>query len=404
MRLYKSIQFRLSKKDTPLVLTERLRHAFKASGEDYQHIKIYASDMPNGSVSGIDRMVKQNSLLLPYRHAVETTLGLEQRLTNLPARWNGANPDGFTDSLSMDDVIEIASGIPRRYPLNGLTFIFDKLPILSRASNDFEEEPVPFVAKGDVRYTRLFSPSITGWSDYPSPCIRLQSDWWISGRNNFLDAIIELGEAGEAIPQFELSPGEHHFLSSIGDIYHERVFAAPSSAEEAETIYANIITGEQIILSADELVNNFAGGPYPVSLNPLTNDDTAREPLSVKKSILSHFKKRGFEYQTKYSNGGVYTISKKTENHNLVKLTFSHGKFDTDISCEGSIEGPLWMHKFNVPSTSIHNRMRLNRITRQSDLDRHMGTIAAAYDAVENPIVGTIDDLYGAAPSWLTYL
>lgn len=133
----------------------------------------------------------------------------------------------------MEDAIEIVGGIPRRYPLNRLTFIFDNLPILRRNPKASIEDPIPFVAKGDVRYQRLFSPSVTGWSDYPSPCIRLQSDWWISGRNNFLDAIVELGDLADGLPPLELNELERQFLSSIGDIYHERVFAVPSNKEEA---------------------------------------------------------------------------------------------------------------------------------------------------------------------------
>lgn len=401
MRLYKLIQYRLSKKDTPLEVIERIRHAFNALGIDAHDIKIYASDMQCGSVSGIDRLLKHNPLLSSYRHTVGTSVGLEQRLTNLPARWDGANPEGFTSSLRMEDAIEISSGIPRRYPLNNLTFIFDKLPILRRTSNAFKEEPIPFVTKGEVRYTRLFAPSITGWSDYPSPCIRLQTDWWISGRNNFLDAIIELGDIADGIPQLELTAGEHHFLSSIGDIYHERVFAVPSSVEEAEAIYDNIITGEQIVQSCYDH-GNLVGIDYPYSLKPLKIDDHATEPLSVKKAITTHFKKRGFSYNTKYSNGGVYMISKITKNYNLVKLTFSRGKFSADVTCEGSIEGPLWKHKFDLPAT--HCSMRPYQINQQIDVDHQIGNIAAAYETTEKSIVEAIDDLYGVGPSWLTYL
>ncbi|TCM90652.1 hypothetical protein EV294_1103 [Paenibacillus sp. BK033] len=401
MKLYKRVIYRLAKRDTPLGVTERIRQAFITSDIVPHDIKFFVSDSQRG-VSGIDRLLKQNPKLSSYRYSVGTSEGFEQRLTNLPARWDGANSDGVTNSLGMEDAIEIVGGIPRRYPLNRLTFIFDNLPILRRNPKASIEDPIPFVAKGDVRYQRLFSPSVTGWSDYPSPCIRLQSDWWISGRNNFLDAIVELGDLADGLPPLELNELERQFLSSIGDIYHERVFAVPSNKEEAAAVYENIIAGERIVQSCYDDDANLIGVDYPYPLEPLKIGDHASEPLSVKKAITTHFKKRGFIYNTKYSNGGVYTITKITKNHHLVRLTFELGKFSADVSCVGGIEGPLWKHDFKLPAA--HTNMEPYRVTRQIDMDHQIGNIAAAYNIIEKPIIETIDDLYGIGPSWLTFL
>lgn len=401
MRLYKLIQYRLAKKDTPLKVIERIRYAFSTCGIEAHDIKFYATDMQRGSISGIDRLLKDNPLLSSYHYKIKTSIGLEQRLSNLPAQWTGANPDGFINSITMDDAVEMLSGIPRRYPINDLTFIFDKLPILRRSSEAFKDDPIPFVTKGEVHYTRLFAPSTTSYSDYPSPCIRLQSDWGISGRINFLDAIIEIGEVCDDAPKLELTASENSILSSIGDIYHERVFAVPSNAEEAKAVYDNIIIGEQIVQSCYDQ-GNLIHVKYPYSLRAINIGDNVTEPLSIKKAITSHFKKRGFSYNSKYSNGGLYTITKLTKNYNMVKITFIRGKFSADVSCEGSIEGPLWMHKFDLPETPY--RTIPYQITQQKDVDHLIENIAAAYDTIEKTIGEAIDDLYGVGPSWLTYL
>jgi hypothetical protein len=400
VKLYKHILYRLRKKDTPLVVTERIGQAFQAAGFDPHDIKFFVNDSMLG-VSGIDRLLKQNSTLVPFCHMAVTSLGQEKRLTNLPTRWDGANPDGYIASIRMEDMFEIVSGIPRRYPINSASFVLDRISILSRNPDSTKEAPIPFVAKGDVRYTRLFEPRILGWSDYPSPCIRLQSDWWISGRRNFLDAIVELGDIADGTPQLELNKSERRFLEAIGEIYHERVFSVPSNEEEAAAIFENMIAGERIVQSCYE-AGNLVGVDYPYQLDPLVIEDYAVEPLSVKKAINRHFTKRGFSYNAKNSNGIVYMITRATKHHHLVKLTFARGKFSTDVSCVGSIEGPLWKHEFALPAA--HANMRPYRVTRQIDVDRQIDNIAAAFDAVEKRIVEAIDDLYGVAPAWLTYL
>lgn len=383
-----------------MVVTERIGQAFHAATVDPHAIKFFVNDWMHG-VSGIDRLLKLKPTLFPYCHIADSSLGHEKRLSNLPARWYGANPDGCIASLQMEDVFEIVSGIPRRYPLNSATFVFDCLSILSRNLDSTKEAPIPFVAKGDVRYTRLFAPSILGWSDYPSPCIRLQSDWRISGRANYLDAIVELGDTADGTPQLELKESERRFLEAIGEIYHERVFAVPSNEQEAAAIYEKMITGERIVQSCYE-AGDLVGVDFPNQLEPLVIEDYVTEPLSVKKAINHHFTKRGFSYNTKYSNGGLYTITRETNQHHLIKLTFVRGKFSADVSCMGSIEGPLWKHEFGLPAA--HTNRRLYRVTRQIDVDRQIGNIAAAYDSVEKRIVEAIDGLYGVAPVWLPYL
>ncbi|AZN41546.1 hypothetical protein [Paenibacillus albus] len=229
----------------------------------------------------------------------------------------------------------------------------------------------------------------------------MQSDWWISGRNNFVDAIVELGDLADGIPQLELNDGERKFLSSIGEIYHERVFAVPSNKEEAAAVYENIIAGEFIVQSCYD-DGNLICVDFPYQLKPLTISDDIPGLLSVKKEITTHFKKRGFSYNTKYSNGGVYTMTRMTKNHHLVRLTFTRGKFDADVSCLGSIEGALWKHEFDLPAA--HANMRPYQITRQIDVDHQIGNIAAAYDAIKERIIEAIDELYGPEPTWLTYL
>lgn len=400
MKLFKKINYRLSKKDTPLMVTERIGQAFHDAAFEANDIKFFVDGFTN-SISGIDRLLKNNPSLLPFYHTVETSLGHEKRLSNLPARWDGANPDGCITSLRLQDVIEIVIGIPRRYRLNNVTFVFDHLTMLSRNPDSAKEAPIPFVAKGDVRYTRLFTPKMPGYSDYPTPCIRLQSDWWISGRRNFLDAVVELGDITDSAPQLELHEGERRFLESIGEIYHERVFCVPSTEEEAAAVFENMIAGERIVQSCYE-AGNLVGVEFPYQLKRLTIEDYVTEPLSVKKSINHFFKKRGFIYNTKYSNNGVFTITRVTKHTHLVKLTFIRGQFDSNVSCVGSIEGPLWKHEFVLPTSVDYTRSY--GVTQQIDVDHQIGNIAAAYDAVEKVIIEAIDDLYGPGPAWLTYL
>jgi hypothetical protein len=401
VKLYKQILYRVvKKKDTPQVMIERISQAFLAAGYEPTDIKFFVNEPMNG-VSGIDRLLKRNPALVPFRHLAETSLGNEQRLTNLSARWMCANPDGCTDSLNMEDTLEIVRGIPRRYPLNQATFVFDRLPMLSRNPEAAKSAPVPFVAKGDVRFTRLFAPSIPGRSNYPSPCIRLQSDWWISGRSNFLDAIVELGELAERVPQLELNEDERRFLEAIGEIYHERVFAVPSNEEESEAIFRNMLAGEQIVQSCYEF-GNLVSIVFPYKLEPLVIGDYPTEPLSVKKAITQFFNKRGFSYNTKFSGNGIYTITRVSKNNHLVKLIFDRGRFSADVSCVGSIEGPLWKHEFELPAAPDY--MKPYRVTRQIDIDHQIGNIAAAYDAVEKRIIEAIDVLYGVGPTWLNYL
>ncbi|WP_219837195.1 hypothetical protein [Paenibacillus sp. R14(2021)] len=182
MKLFKHVIFQLAKKVTPLGMIESIRQAFINADINPHDIKFFMSDSSHG-ISGIDQLLKQLPTLSVYRHRVKTQTGNEQRLTNLPSLWDGANPTLVTTLLRMDEVIEILAGIPRRYPINHLTLVFDSLSILRRNSKASNESPVPFVAKDNSSYSKLFTPRLTGWSDYPSPCIRLQSDWWISGRS-----------------------------------------------------------------------------------------------------------------------------------------------------------------------------------------------------------------------------
>ncbi|AWB44965.1 hypothetical protein DCC85_12545 [Paenibacillus sp. CAA11] len=400
MKLYRNIIYQLGKKDTPQVLIERIGQAFMGATYEAQDIKFFLSDLVNG-VSGIDRLVKHNPALERFLYTSETVLGHERRLSNLPTAWEGANPSGCTTSLKMQDTVEIISGIPRRYPLNQAIFIFDRLPMLSRNPDAVKAVPAPFIAKGMHAQTSLFVPGIPGESDYPSPCIRVQSDWWISGRSNFMDAIVELGDLSEGTPQLELMEGERQFLEEIGEIYHERIFAVPSNEEEAAAVFEKIMAGQRIVQSYYE-DGNLKGACYPFKLEPLGIGDYIAEPLSVKKAIKRHFLKRGFSYNSKYSSGGTYTITRVTKHHYLVKLTFHRGEFDVNVLCEASIEGPLWKHEFSLPAAADH--MKPYRVTRQIDVDHQIGNIAAAYDIAQKVIIEAIDDLYGAGPAWLTYL
>ncbi|MFC4102604.1 hypothetical protein [Paenibacillus xanthanilyticus] len=77
-------------------------------------------------------------------------------------------------------------------------------------------------------------------------------------------AIGQFGDLADGIPQLELNEGERHLLGSIGEIYHERVFAAPSNEVEAAAIYEKMINGERIVRVFYEN-DNLANIDFPYS-------------------------------------------------------------------------------------------------------------------------------------------
>ncbi|WP_310829169.1 hypothetical protein [Paenibacillus pedocola] len=405
MKLYKLIMFRLSKKDTPPVLAAKVLETLREHGEQTADIKFYLSDSSSMSASGIERVLKHAPMLNKYKFPVPSEperFEPPYAMSNLSEDWDSCNLNGCTDPLSPELMVEIINGIPRRFPINEATFIIDSLSILRSSPEKAATRPVPYHAKGDFRTDcRFYAGSPVNLNTYPSPCIILQSNWWITGRQNFLYAIVELDE--EDIPEGadSLQAKTSTFVKNLGEIEYEAPFAVPSTLAESTIIKDKLLIGQQWIESKYSDQGHLPQFQYPHSLAGLSLQIHREGPISVKKAVIHNFSRLGFAYIPKYSGHGRNTMVKKTGNYNRIMLTFTVDKWGHSLSCECSIEGPLWKHQMNIPCS---NNWYLNvYLNKQTDVEEIVENMAAVYHNLELDLIPKIDELYGEAPAWYTY-
>ncbi|MDF9848110.1 hypothetical protein M2108_002351 [Paenibacillus sp. PastM-3] len=407
MKLYKLIMFRLSKKDTPSAMTSAIFEALRQIGDLSADIKFFLSDMSSFNTSGISRLTKKMPRLSKYVFAEEA--GYDPFLpasfmSNLSADWDSGHPDNCTDPLLPEEMSGIINGIPRRYPLNDATFIIDSLDILRRDPQQGAIAPVPYTAKGYPAGNGLFiASSPISMNPYPSPCIVLQTNWWINGRHNFLSAVAELGDAADGAEVTSLRPETRHFLNQLGEIDHEMLFAVPSDPLESAAIREKAAKTDSYLKSFFNEIGNVDGVRYPNTMESLSINIIRVGPISVKKAVIHNFAPLGFTYVQQHSGYGKNTMVKRTDNHNQIKLTFMTDKFGLSLSCTCSMEGPLWKHSFDLPYCTS-GQLPVLILNKQNDVDLVTGNMAAAYQFLEPELISFTDRLYGAAPDWYNYL
>lgn len=350
--------------------------------------------------TGVERILKSYPDMERYRFELGITEEVtNQVMSNHTTKWYQGNPTGVTDSLPIDRIMEIAAGVPRRYPLHHINVILDNLSILGGGTLT-KERQLPYRMHGGQCATSLFNASspYTG-SFYPSACIHIRSDWWTSGRINQMDAIVHLGEvdlSSSAAPNMNINDEVRGFINQLGDVEYEAAEAVPSSIEESHRLSEKFLQADRIIKVGLEVIDKF---DFPHTLPKISTYDYQTDPISPKKSIQRAFSKAGFGKVFAVGGHGYYSVSKYTPNHNMVKLIFERGKLGGDLSCRMIVGGPLWKHAVPIPCSPVSPY----RLINQEDCDWAIENAAAIYDHLEKKWIGEIDRIYGQAPSWFIY-
>jgi hypothetical protein len=153
MRLYKQVFFAYSKKDSAFSLVEKVKNLFSEFGIKESGILFYLSDHYSFKKSSVSKVVKNYPSMGDFEF--ENNPEKLHALSNLSSIWQEANPNKKYDNIDLNVIEEIAKGIPRVYPFDRSTYIFDRIDWYGNGV--INDNITLYKTVEDIKYSKLYS-------------------------------------------------------------------------------------------------------------------------------------------------------------------------------------------------------------------------------------------------------
>lgn len=200
MRLFHTVEYRLTRADSVGTITSRVFAALRTHGLHQTPLSFSFSDSPFSKVSGVDRILKRFPSVRANGDCSERVE--DQGVSSVVA---SRVPLPTLESPLADEIEEVMQGVPRRFPVDEATITFKNIAWDDGMNR--ENPTLPDDRDESVEYGG----------------IRIQSSWWISGRDNHMLASVELPVPSDDSTTFPAIPEPAAtILPSLGPIQISR--------------------------------------------------------------------------------------------------------------------------------------------------------------------------------------
>jgi hypothetical protein len=378
--------FAASRKQPLAEVLEPIHAAMLANGFGEPAVTVTLSDSPiGGGVSSVDRVLKAFPELAPLLHTVAAAPGVPERrvISNRTAAGGVA--------IAFDTVLEIARGVPRRFPFHVMTV---QIPI---PAFSFSAE-VQAVATGP------------GHRVGRAPGIEVRDAWWVNGRQRSVTAlrIVEAAPAAKALAPPE--PAVAAVLAACGKVkttVQTPLVAGPAPAQTLDAVAPEIAQAIRAVVhdhrTGMAAVIERAGLPHDLPANP---DAAAVTPPGVtpgpkKPDLVRAFTPLGYDCR---GGSGSFTLSRRTAGHLTVELyldvgTWSH-RVLASFRVHGLVNGIGFKAMLNLPVARQALAGCQYPIGGPERWPQIVDNLAALTAELDRSLVPAIEAIAGPAPDW----
>jgi hypothetical protein len=372
-RFYRVV-YRVDKKDDPATAFERVEDAVSQSGSRTHRIVFLFLDVVLGrEKSALDHLVKCYPVFEPYR----TTVKL------LPTRETHVITG---DGIPAETLLEIARGIPRRFPFGTATFAWQDVAAL-----DFTPElPQPDNTAANL-YARLAGRiGMAG--------ITLVSTWAVPKRSLDLTAAVRLNSDTAAGKRPEFPQNTRSLLDAIGKRKTDDVFAVPDSGETHEVKAALSDVDDAFKRGRALLVQRLPALPLkPLELRArdvasFDSPGSVKEPLAHVLAELGYALARG-------GGSGTMLFAKRTPEGHELRVSVDRGTWANHFAGRFEIRSERWVRSMSIPlAAGDFPGQAYNLIDERQiqSLCRNLATVVAEIERVVYP---RVRDALAVAPA-----
>lgn len=374
MRVFRTLHYRLTKRDSPGSVLRAVTDALVAAGLGDALLTAQIEDMPDGKTLASERLTKKYP-----RHGTTSSVSTVE---GDPGRTRFTISGVRLDADETRDILDIAAGIPRTYPAFIARFAID-----------------------GVDWSRLdpsMPPAVRAMDEKSHGAIIVTSYWWSTGRLNALTASIELPlpPADAAAPP-EIPATVRAVADRFGKMHHqtmEVVRDAETGRQEKARALNQKYDGALAELAATL--------PFPHLLVTPLEAGSAYVPGNVgtyKDALKAVFGARGYRYETKRSGEGVFSLTKKTPANHEIELKFEIGSYSKSYGGMFKVKGEGWFVRAILPVTAWENQFAWYPIVNAEIWRRILENVAVAVDHYEQTVVPDAEAAFGAMPRWYLY-
>jgi hypothetical protein len=323
-RFYRVV-YRVEKKDDPGAAVERIERAVAQSGSGTHHIAFLFLDAVLGrQKSALEYLAKCYPIFGDFRTSAKL----------LPTR---ETPMITGEGVPAETLLEVARGIPRRFPFGTATFAWrDVAPL------DFAPElPAPDNSVANL-YARIAGR-------FGMPGIVLVSKWGVPKRSLDLTAVVRLNSENGARKKPELPQVTQALLDAIGRRKTDDVFAVPDADEApaAKAAFSNVDDafkrGHAMLMQRLPELQLETLEIRARDVYGFESPGSVKEPLAQVLAPLHYAPERGGG-----SPGTMLFVKRTPEGHQL-RVTVDRGTWANHFLGRFEIRSERWVRAMSIP-------------------------------------------------------
>lgn len=388
MRTFKRFVYRTDKKASDGELLTQLQNFIIENNYSYSSFYFYFSDSNLNRRSNIDRIIKEYPYLAAFeiRDYDNKPFDQEERIVcNYDNLWKGFENEYSDSNFKIDDIIQIAYGIRKKYFFHESYYNFYNI----NWDTDIESKnPLyPF-----ERRSLCLDPAIEKLS-YTSS-LYLVNDWWYPTRYRRIVAIVEFNSNSNY--KLKLKKIEEK-LSKLGRKDESKIIVemSPEEIEIRKTKEKDIKSHLNLIEL--EIQNNIITNKIPILPNDPSKSLVVDGSISVKESLKRAFKNTKYSYDSKASSLGMSVLKRITKNNNIIYIQVDSGTWSRNISCNFVVQYYGKSHYQQIDIMNCTNR-KIGFYSNQVDVDNIINNIRIILEELEETKIKELDELMGVSP------
>lgn len=325
MQRFYRVVYRIEKSDDPAAALERIEGAVARGGSDTHHIAfLFLDAVLRRQKSALEYLVK----CYPVFEVFRTTAAL------LPQR---ETPMVTGEGVPAETLLEVARGIPRRFPFGTATFAWRDVAAL-----DF----TPGLPAPDNTAANLYA-RIAGRVGMPG--ITLVSTWGVPKRSLDLTAVVRLSSENGEGKKPQLPQATRSLLDAIGRFRSDDVFAVPDPGETLE-VKAELSRVDDAFKRGRALLMQRLPALPLQALEPRARDVSSsfESPGSVKEPLMQALAPLGYAPARGGGAGAMHFAKHTAEGHQL-RVTVDRGTWANHFLGRFEIRSERWIRAMSIP-------------------------------------------------------
>jgi hypothetical protein len=370
MQQFYRVVYRVEKGDDTAALVDRAANAVAASGSpDHPISFLFTDPLLRTQRSALEYLVKSYPVFEPYyKSAPQFPMRDSKVITDTLPETSKAEIPPVPAAIT----IEVARGIPRRFPFGFATFMWRDVPALDLA---------PHLPAADHTVGGMHG-RLAGRVGVP--VIVVSSSWGAGKRNLSLIAVARIGE-GDAR---ELKPtppdATRELLERLGRKKTDDVYALPDAGQAATRAKDESQAMSEAFARAKSALIARIGD---LALEPLQNVALGKEsfqnPGSVRDPLAKALSPLGYSPLPEAGATGMLVFVKSTTQGDELRVIVDRGTWSHHFIARLEIRTPQWIRSMSIPLAPDDVPPRQYPLIDQEQIRRLCANVATVVSEIE---------------------